>query len=47
LTGTDAIKTEVAWQTETIYDGRNVEFEVRDALWRYSNRAGKRDVEEI
>ena len=49
LTGTDAITSEVAWLKETIYDGRGVtlEFEVRDALLRYSRRPGKKVVKAI
>jgi DNA polymerase-3 subunit epsilon len=43
VSGTDAITGEVAWLKETIYGGRAVklEFEVRDALSRYSKRQGK------
>lgn len=49
LTGTEAITAEVAWLKETIYNGRNVklEFDVRDALLRYSRRSGKTVVKEI
>ena len=49
LTGTEAITGEVAWLEDTIYGGRNVklEFEVRDALLRYSKRPGKKVVKEI
>ncbi len=49
LTGTEAITGEVAWLKDTIYGGRNVklEFEVRDALLRYSKRPGKKVVKEI
>jgi hypothetical protein len=49
LTGTEAITGEVAWLKETIYSGRNVklEFEVRDALLRYSKRPGKKVVKEV
>lgn len=49
LTGTEAITGEVAWLKEAIYGGRNVklEFEVRDALMRYSKRPGKKVVKEI
>jgi DNA polymerase-3 subunit epsilon len=49
LTGTEAITSEVVWLKETIYGGRSVkvEFEVRDALLRYSRRPGKKVVKEI
>lgn len=49
LTGTEAITGEVAWLKDSIYGGRNVklEFEVRDALLRYSKRPGKKVVKEI
>lgn len=49
LTGTEAITGEVAWLKESIYGGRNVklEFEVRDALLRYSKRPGKKVVKEV
>lgn len=49
LTGTEAITGEVAWLKESIYGGRNVklEFEVRDALLRYSKRPGKKIVKEV
>ena len=49
LTGTDAITAEVSWLKETIYNGRNVklEFEVRDALLRFSKRPGKKVVKEV
>ena len=49
LTGTEAITGEVAWLKESIYGGRSVklEFEVRDALLRYSKRPGKKVVKEI
>jgi DNA polymerase-3 subunit epsilon len=43
VTGSDDITVEVAWLKEVIYKGRNVslDFEVRDALLRYSLRPGK------
>lgn len=49
LTGTEAITSEVAWLKEAIYEGRAVklEFEVRDALSRYSKRPGKKVIKEI
>ena len=49
LTGTEAITEEVAWLKESIYGGRAVklEFEVRDALLRYSKRPGKKVVKEV
>ena len=49
LTGTEAITEEVAWLKESIYGGRTVklEFEVRDALLRYSKRPGKTVVKEV
>lgn len=49
LTGTDAITAEVAWLKDTIYGGRSVklDFEVRDALLRYSRRPGKKVAKEI
>lgn len=49
LTGTDAITSEVAWLKEAIYGGRSVklEFEVRDALLRYSKRPGKKVIKEV
>jgi DNA polymerase-3 subunit epsilon len=49
LTGTEAITSEVGWLKESIYGGRavKVEFEVRDALLRYSRRPGKKVVKEI
>lgn len=49
LTGTEAITGEVAWLKESIYGGRNVklEFEVRDALLRYSKRPGKKVVKDV
>lgn len=49
LTGTEAITGEVAWLKETIYGGRAVklEFEVRDALLRYSKRPGKTVFKDI
>lgn len=49
LTGTEAITSEVAWLKETIYGGRSValDFEVRDALLRYSRRPGKQVVKNI
>ncbi|MBK7326381.1 MAG: hypothetical protein IPI89_09725 [Propionivibrio sp.] len=45
----EAITGEVAWLKEAIYGGRNVkpEFEVRDALLRYSKRPGKKVVKEV
>lgn len=44
VTGTDAITAETVWLKENIYGGRSVtlEFEVRDALLRFSKRLGKR-----
>ena len=38
-----------SWLKEAIYGGRNVkpEFEVRDALLRYSKRPGKKVVKEV
>ena len=49
MTGTDAITAEVAWLKESIYGGRNakLEFEVRDALLRYSKRPGKKVIKEV
>jgi DNA polymerase-3 subunit epsilon len=49
LTGTAAITSEVAWLKEMIYGGRSVklEFEVRDALLKYSRRAGKKVLKDI
>ncbi len=49
LTGTEAITGEVAWLKESIYGGRSVklEFEVRDALLRYSKRPGKKVVKDV
>ena len=49
LSGTEAITAEVAWLKETIYGGRTIklEFEVRDALLRYSKRPGKTVIKEI
>jgi DNA polymerase-3 subunit epsilon len=49
LTGTEAITGEVAWLKESIFGGRNVklEFEVRDALLRYSKRPGKKVIKEV
>lgn len=49
LTGTEAITGEVAWLKESIYGGRSIklEFEVRDALLRYSKRPGKKVIKEI
>lgn len=49
VTGTEAITSEVAWLKEAIYDGRDVklEFEVRDALDRYSKRPGKKVFKDI
>ena len=49
LTGTEAINGEVAWLKETIYGGRTIklEFEVRDALLRYSKRRGKKVVKDV
>lgn len=49
LTGTDAITSEVAWLKESIYGGRDVtlDFEVRDALLRYSKRPGKTVAKQI
>lgn len=49
LTGTEAITEEVAWLKASIYGGRTVklEFEVRDALLRYSKRPGKKVVKEV
>lgn len=49
VTGTEAITGEVAWLKESIYNGRTVklEFEVRDALLRYSKRPGKKVVKEV
>lgn len=49
LTGTEAITGEVAWLKESIYGGRGVklEFEVRDALLRYSKRPGKKVVKDV
>ncbi len=49
LTGTAAITSEVAWLKESIYGGRNVrlEFEVRDALLRYSKRSGRKVIKEV
>ena len=49
MTGTDAITSEVAWLKESIYGGRaaKLEFEVRDALLRYSKRPGKKVIKEI
>ena len=49
VSGTEAITGEVAWLKETIYGGRAVklEFEVRDALSRYSKRPGKTVFKDI
>lgn len=49
LTGTEAITSEVAWLKETIYGGREValNFEVRDALLRYSKRPGRQVAKAI
>lgn len=49
MTGTEAITGEVAWLKETVYGGRAVklEFEVRDALLRYSKRPGKTVFKDI
>jgi DNA polymerase-3 subunit epsilon len=49
LSGTEAITSEVAWLKETIYGGRAVklEFEVRDALLKYSRRPGKKVLKDI
>lgn len=49
LTGTEAIKEEVAWLKESIYKGRSVtlEFEVRDAQLRYSKRPGKKVIKQV
>lgn len=49
LTGTEAITGEVAWLKESLYGGRSVklEFEVRDALLRYSKRPGKKVVKDV
>ena len=49
VTGTDDITAEVAWLKDTIYMGRSVtlEFEVRDALLRYSMRPGKKKSKAI
>jgi DNA polymerase-3 subunit epsilon len=49
VTGTEAVTSEVAWLKESIYNGRSVklEFEVRDALVRYSKRPGKKVIKEI
>jgi DNA polymerase-3 subunit epsilon len=44
VTGTDEITNEVTWLKEAIYKGRSVtlDFEVKDALLRYSKRPGKK-----
>jgi DNA polymerase-3 subunit epsilon len=49
VTGTDDITAEVAWLKDTIYMGHSVtlEFEVRDALLRYSRRPGKKTTKAI
>lgn len=49
LTGTAAITGEGAWLKESIYGGRSVklEFEVRDALLRYSKRPGKKVFKDV
>ena len=49
VTGTDDVTAEVAWLKETIYKGRNVtlDFEVKDALLRYSRRPGKKTTKAI
>lgn len=49
VTGTEAITGEVAWLKDAIYGGRSVklEFEVRDALLRYSKRPGKKTLKDI
>lgn len=49
VSGTEAITGEVAWLKESIYGGRTVklEFEVRDALSRYSKRPGKTVFKDI
>jgi DNA polymerase-3 subunit epsilon len=49
VTGTEEITSEVAWLKETIYKGRSVtlDFEVRDALLRYSRRPGKKTTKAI
>jgi len=49
VTGTEEITFEVAWLKETIYKGRSVtlDFEVRDALLRYSRRPGKKTTKAI
>jgi DNA polymerase-3 subunit epsilon len=49
VSGTEAITGEVAWLKESIYGGRTVklEFEVRDAMLRYSKRPGKTVFKDI
>ena len=49
VTGTDAIRSEVAWLKESIYNGKSakLEFEVRDPLLRYSRRPGKKVLKDI
>jgi len=49
LTGTEAVTEEVVWLKKSIYGGRTVqlEFELRDALLRYSRRPGKKVVKEV
>ena len=49
VTGTDEITAEAAWLKESIYKGRSVtlDFEVRDALLRYSRRPGRKTSKAI
>lgn len=49
VTGTDDITSEVAWLKESIYKGKSVklEFEVRDALSRYSQQPRKMVMKDI
>ncbi|QDZ26572.1 3'-5' exonuclease [Noviherbaspirillum sp. UKPF54] len=49
VTGAEAIKSEVAWLKDNVYDGRSVEleFEVLDGLTRFSSRPGKKVMKQI
>lgn len=49
LTGDDAIKSEVAWLKQNIYNNKpaKVEIEVHNCLTRFSNRPGNRGIREI
>ena len=49
VSGDDALKAEVAWLKDSVYNGKKarVEIEVHNCMTRFSNRAGNRAAREI